>query len=95
MANTAVKVRRTNPALDDPSAGPPLLAGGSSGNAVAPWQNRIVAHAEVDPAELVAHPLNWRLHPRGQQQAMTAVLGDVGWVDGVIVNRASLGSYSR
>ena len=88
MANTAIKPSSTNPALDDPGAGSLSPVAGSSGKAVAPWQNRIVAHADVDP-RAVANPLNWRLHPRAQQQAVSAVLGDVGWVDEVIVNRTS------
>jgi hypothetical protein len=82
MAHVSIKPYSTNLALGDPG-------GRASANAIAPWQNRIVGHADVDPSELVANPLNWRLHPRTQQQAMTAVLGDVGWVDDVIVNRTS------
>jgi hypothetical protein len=37
------------------------------------WRSCVVGHADVPPAELAANPLNWRLHPRGQQQAMAAV----------------------
>ncbi len=92
MVHTAIKPTGTNLALDDPGTGSLSPVAGSSSKAAgerAGWQNRIVAHAEVDPAELVANPLNWRLHPRAQQQAITAVLGDIGWVDDVIVNRTS------
>lgn len=51
------------------------------------WRNRIVEHANVAPAQLMAHPLNPRLHGRGQQQAMTAVLDDLGVIQSVIVSK--------
>src|SRR5688572_27021845 len=51
------------------------------------WTNRIVGEGTEDPAALVANPSNWRLHPKGQQQAVAAVLGRVGWVQRCIVNR--------
>ena len=41
----------------------------------------------MSPAELAAHPGNWRRHPEFQRRALRASLGDVGWVTGVIVNR--------
>jgi DNA modification methylase len=69
--------------------GPP---GGRAASPASPpyaWRSRVVGHDEISPAELVANPLNWRLHPRGQQQAMAAVLTDIGWVDDVIVNRTT------
>lgn len=50
------------------------------------WQNKIVRYAEFDPAELVAHPQNWRQHPKLQSDAMEGVLTEVGWVAPVIVN---------
>jgi ParB-like chromosome segregation protein Spo0J len=50
-------------------------------------RNRIVGHAEVDPLELQANPNNWRIHPRQQQDAIRAILGQVGWVAPIIVNR--------
>ena len=51
------------------------------------WRSRIVGHGDADPQTLVAHPLNWRAHPRNQRRAMAGVLGEVGWVQDVIVNR--------
>lgn len=51
------------------------------------FKNRIVANGEEDPEALVANPLNWRIHPKHQQEALEAVVEDVGWVSGVIVNR--------
>jgi len=51
------------------------------------WRNRIVEHAEVDPRTLKANPKNWRTHPRAQQEALSGVLREVGWVQDVIVNK--------
>ena len=31
-----------------------------------PWKNKIVAHANVDPRDLIAHDKNWRQHPKAQ-----------------------------
>jgi DNA methylase len=53
----------------------------------APWQNRIVGHADVPPDQLVANPANWRTHPREQQRALAGALSEVGWVQQVIVNQ--------
>lgn len=53
------------------------------------WQNRIVGYGEEEPGQLAANPRNWRIHPEAQQQALQGVLGDVGWVQNVIVNRAT------
>jgi ParB-like chromosome segregation protein Spo0J len=50
-------------------------------------ESRIVGHGEVAPAELVPNPRNWRVHPQAQVDALGAILGDVGWVTDVIVNR--------
>ncbi len=35
----------------------------------------------------MANPLNWRIHPRAQGDALEGVLDDVGWVDTIKVNR--------
>lgn len=51
------------------------------------WRSRIVGHAEVDPAQLHAHPMNWRTHSADQAKALGAVVRDVGIVQSVIVNR--------
>lgn len=52
-----------------------------------PWRSRIVGSASVGPATLIAHPANWRRHPDGQRRALRATLGEVGWVQSVIVNQ--------
>ena len=54
-----------------------------------PWRSRIVGEAEVDPKTLEAHPENWRGHPPAQQAALEQVLGDIGWVQRIVVNKRS------
>lgn len=53
------------------------------------WRNRIIEHDEVDAAELMANPANWREHPAYQRDALRGALGEVGWVQDVIVNRTT------
>jgi len=53
----------------------------------AQWANRIVGEAELSPADIAAHPLNWRLHPNAQQAALSGVLSEVGWVQRCIINQ--------
>lgn len=50
-------------------------------------RNRIVAHGDEKPEDLLANPRNWRRHPRHQEEALEGVLERVGWVQSVIVNR--------
>jgi hypothetical protein len=52
-----------------------------------PWRNRIVGHADVPPAELIANPANCRVHPSEQQRALAGALSEVGWVAQCLVNR--------
>jgi len=54
-----------------------------------PWRSRITGHGEEDPSQLLANPRNWRIHPKAQQDALTAVLDKVGWVQDVIVNKTT------
>lgn len=60
------------------------LAGGVKG---AGWRNRIVGHGEEAPDQLLANALNWRIHPKAQQEALAGVLDEVGWVQDIIVNQ--------
>jgi hypothetical protein len=53
------------------------------------WQNRIVGYGEEAPDQLLANPLNWRTHPKKQQDALSGVLNEVGLVQNVIVNRTT------
>lgn len=55
----------------------------------ATWENRIVGHEDVDPRELQANPKNWRVHTERQRRALGAVMGGIGWVQSVLVNRQS------
>lgn len=57
--------------------------------AAADWRNRIVGEGEEAPDQLMANPRNARIHPKFQQDALKGVLDEVGWVQNVIVNRAS------
>jgi DNA modification methylase len=51
------------------------------------WANRITGSGEEAPDQLLAHPDNWRVHPKAQQDALAGVLDQVGWVQNVIVNQ--------
>jgi ParB-like chromosome segregation protein Spo0J len=51
------------------------------------WRNRIVAHDEIAPDQLLANPWNWRIHSQLQEQALKGVLVDIGWVRTVLVNQ--------
>jgi len=51
------------------------------------WRNRIVGEGEEAPDQLLAHDKNWRIHPKAQQDALGAVLDEVGFVQRVIVNQ--------
>jgi hypothetical protein len=62
---------------------------GSLATPSAAWQNRIVGHADVRPADLVPNPRNWRSHPPEQQRALSGALAEVGWVAEVLVNRTT------
>lgn len=53
------------------------------------WFNRIVAHANVLPSEIVANDANWREHPVMQKERMTGILDDLGWLDELLVNRTT------
>ncbi len=51
------------------------------------WDNRIISTGEEAPDQLLANPMNWRIHPEFQQKALKGVLDQVGWVQQVIVNQ--------
>lgn len=50
------------------------------------WNNRIVGHGEESPDQLVANPLNYRLHPKFQQDALLGTINQVGYIRSVTVN---------
>jgi len=51
------------------------------------YQNRIIGHGEEVLDQILFNPLNWRIHPKAQQDALDGVLSEVGWVQDVIVNK--------
>jgi hypothetical protein len=53
------------------------------------WNNRIVGQGMEAPDQLLAHPGNWRIHPKHQQDALKGVLDDVGWVQNILVNKTT------
>lgn len=50
------------------------------------WRKRITGHGNHDPADLIANPRNWRIHPGSQQEEMTKSLDRTGWIRPVMVN---------
>lgn len=52
-------------------------------------QNRIIGHDNIDPSKLQANPNNWRTHPQNQMDVIAGSLGEVGWVQSVIVNKGT------
>ena len=53
------------------------------------WRNRIIGDGYEAPDQLLANPLNWRVHPLHQQEKLEGVLSEIGWIQRVIVNRAT------
>lgn len=52
-----------------------------------PFQTRIIGDGYEKPDQLLANPMNWRKHPKHQQDALEGMLRTVGWVQRVIVNK--------
>ena len=53
---------------------------------MAQWKNRIIGLDQKPANEFNFNPLNWRKHPDQQREILRTLLGDVGWVTGVIEN---------
>lgn len=51
------------------------------------WANRIVGMGTTKGDQLLAHPMNYKIHTAMQQDAMRGVLDEVGWIDTVKVNQ--------
>ncbi len=51
------------------------------------WTNRIIGAGEEAPDQLLANPLNFRIHPKPQQAALKGALDTLGWIQQVIVNK--------
>src|SRR5215213_4877786 len=54
---------------------------------MAQWKNRIIGLAEKSANQFKFNPLNYRRHPDQQRGILRSLLGDVGWVTGVIENQ--------
>jgi len=52
-----------------------------------PLVNRIIGHGEEEVDQLLANPLNFRLHPDNQQQALAGAIDDIGFIRSVTVNQ--------
>lgn len=52
-----------------------------------PLVNRIIGHGEEQVDQLLANPLNFRLHPDNQQQALAGAIDDIGFIRSVTVNQ--------
>ena len=62
---------------------------GDTGVSPQAWRNRIVGEGDESPDQLLANPMNWRVHPLHQQQKLEGVLAGVGWIQRIIVNEAT------
>jgi site-specific DNA-methyltransferase (adenine-specific) len=51
------------------------------------WKNRIIETGIANPSELIANPVNFRKHPKRQQEAINGSLDALGWIQNVIVNK--------
>lgn len=48
-------------------------------------RDRIVEFTRIKASDLTPHPQNWRKHPKAQQDAMSGILKEVGYVDAIMV----------
>lgn len=53
------------------------------------YENRIIGSGIMNPADIKKHPQNWRKHPASQAAALDEVLGTVGWIQEVIINKTT------
>jgi DNA modification methylase len=51
------------------------------------FKNRIIGYGEEQVDQIMFNPKNWRIHTKSQQDALTGVLEEIGWVQNVIVNK--------
>ena len=52
-----------------------------------PFNNRIVGYGEEQVDQMLANPLNFRIHPDQQQQALAGSIDDLGFIRSVTVNK--------
>lgn len=55
------------------------------------YRDRITELVRVKASELLDSPANWRVHGDAQKQAMAGILGELGWIDGLIAFRDKRG----
>ena len=53
------------------------------------WTSRIVGHERVRADQLLAHPLNHRVHPIKQRQVVAASISELGFVKSILVNKTT------
>jgi ParB-like chromosome segregation protein Spo0J len=52
-----------------------------------PFRDRIVGHGTERVDQMLANPLNFRIHPDNQQQALAGSIDDIGFIRSVTVNQ--------
>jgi hypothetical protein len=50
------------------------------------WRNRIIRSGMAPVDQIQFSGKNWRIHPKPQQDALSGVISEVGWVQNVIIN---------
>lgn len=53
------------------------------------YENRIIGSGVINPKDIKKNPQNWRKHPASQGKALDEVLGTVGWIQEVIINKTT------
>jgi hypothetical protein len=62
------------------------------GSLVPDYRNRVKGLRTVRARDLRANPRNWRTHPREQQEALRAILSEVGWASALVARELPDGS---
>lgn len=62
---------------------------------MADWRNRIVGYGEENADQLLANESNWRIHPKFQQDALSGLLNEIGWIQNVIVNKRTAEEWGK
>ena len=55
------------------------------------YKDRIVELRRVRAGDLVPAPMNWRKHPKAQQDAMMGILDEIGYADAVLARQTPRG----
>jgi len=53
------------------------------------FRNRIIGYGNEPVDQILFNPLNWRIHPKEQQDGLTGVLEEIGWVQNIVINRTT------